>query len=270
MTHTLIATSYLAPNFFWFYQAIATFLERSLDVNLEISQSQFDPLDDPSLVHDQIDVAFICGLPLIRYCQMNVGQIEAIAAPVIQAERYRNRPIYFSDVIVNATSSITTFEQLADRSFCYNDLGSNSGYNLVRNRLRQGQYSPDFFGRVIQSGSHQRSIQWVVEGKADCAAIDSTVLEQELRHSPQFTQSLRVVESLGPCPIPPIVAATRLGNEFLASLQYALLNPDPILKQHMQQAGIQRFAATHSKDYEAIAHLHEKAIRAGYAVIGRI
>ncbi len=60
-------TSYLAPNWFEFYQAIAASLSRVLKVEFQLQQSEYDPLEDDLLFQDQIDLAFICGLPLIRY-----------------------------------------------------------------------------------------------------------------------------------------------------------------------------------------------------------
>ncbi|MBW4487652.1 MAG: PhnD/SsuA/transferrin family substrate-binding protein [Trichocoleus desertorum ATA4-8-CV12] len=259
--------SYLAPNMFWFYQAIAAYLGRRLAVETEISQAEFDPLEDPLLLHDQLDLAFICGLPFIRYHCCYPQQLQAIAAPVMQAARYHNRPIYFSDVVVPAASDITSFVELAGKTLCYNDLGSNSGYNLVRQKLKQDGYSTDFFGQVLASGSHQRSMRWVVEGLADCAAIDSTVLEQELQSFPELSEGLRVIESLGPCPIPPIVGSQHLGTDLLGQLQAALLQPDPELQLAMQQAQIQAYVAVKSADYEAIALQYEAALQAGYEVI---
>ena len=135
-------------------------------------------------------------------------QLQPVVAPVMKASRYGDQPVYFADVIVNAASECTTFTQLAGKTLCYNDAGSNSGYNLLRYRVLHSHDRHPFFGQTIPSGSHQRSIQWVTDGLAECAAIDSTVLEQALRDDPELAQRLRVVETLGPCPMPPLVIAT--------------------------------------------------------------
>jgi phosphonate transport system substrate-binding protein len=273
MPHDLRIVSYLAPNQFKFYEAIASYLGRIFHRTVHIHQSSFDPLDDPLLRQDQIDLALICGLPLTRYNRTALANragltpLQALVAPVMDDDRYGNRPIYFSDVIVHAASPVQTFAQLAGKTFCYNDLGSNSGYNLMRDRLMQAEYSAQFFGQVIQSGSHQRSIQCIIEGKADCAAIDSTVLEQEQRQPNQLSQ-VRILESLGPHPMPPIAASQRLGSAFLHQLQSALLYPDASLQHPMQSAGIRRFAAVQSSDYAGILQLYDKTLQAGYAVIG--
>lgn len=268
MLNSLRIASYLAPNMMSLYEAVGRYLERVLAVKTYIWQSEFDPLED-SILHNQVDLAFICGLPFARYAQTMPDQFVAIAAPVMQAERYQNYPVYFSDVIVSATSKLTSLDQLAGKTFCYNDPGSNSGYNLLRDRLMEAGYPSHFFGKVIQSGSHQHSIAWVAEGKADCAAIDSTVLEQELRNSPERSPQLRIIESIGPCPIPPLIATQRLGKSFLEQLQAALLQPDAELQTHMQQVGIRRFAGVKSEDYEAIAQMYNAALQAGYEINGK-
>lgn len=260
--------SYLAPNLFWFYQAVGAYLGRILRVETQIVQSQYDPLKDLIILQDQLDIAFICGLPFAQLNQLIPGQLKAIVAPVMQAMRYQNSPVYFADIIVNANSNIKTFNALVGKTLCYNDLGSNSGYNMIRQRLMQSKYPSSFFGKAIQSGSHQNSIKLIVDHTADCAAIDSTVLEQELRDSPGLVHYLRVIESIGPCPMPPVVAAQRLGEEFISLIQSALCKPDTEMQSALEQAQIQRYVAVQSEDYAAIAQVYEAAIKAGYQSFG--
>lgn len=249
--------SYLAPNWLSFYQAIATYLSRTLGVETQVIAGKSNPLEDPLLTQNQLDLAFICGLPLIRYSLVVPGQLQALVAPVMQSTRYDNRPIYYADVIVNAASDIRQFADLSGKTFCYNDVGSNSGYSLMRYRLTQEKYANNFFGKVIQSGMHQRSIRWIVEGKADCAAIDSVVLAQELKDFPELSQHLRVVAELGPTPMPPLVAAKRLGTTLIQQIQLALLEPDAELQTVMQKFGVRRFAKVELSDYEMLGKMFD-------------
>ncbi len=259
--------SYLAPNMFGFYQAVGAYLSRVWGIETQLRQSQYDPLEDPMLLQDELDIAFICGLPFARRYRVVPDQLQVLVAPVMQASRYENRPVYFSDIIVNAHSQLQRFDELAGKTWCYNDPGSNSGYNLVRQRLIQGRYPSNFFGKVIQSGSHQRSMRLVVEGQADCAAIDSTVLEQELRDFPELSPHLQVIECIGPCPMPPVVAAHRLGSAFINSLQTALCKPDAELQAAMARSHIQHYAPVQSEDYAQLAMMYDAAVAAGYEVI---
>jgi phosphonate transport system substrate-binding protein len=184
-------------------------------------------------------------------------RLEAIVAPVMQAKRYQDLPIYFADVIIRADSGLRDFDlrdfdQWTGRVFCYNDAGSNSGYNLIQQYLAKQGYGPKFMARSIASGSHQTSIAWVVEGKADWAAIDSTVLEQEFRDQPWLKPQLRVVKSLGPCPIPPIAVAAGVSQELKQQIQAALLQPDAILLTAMHRAGIGRYVDISLLNYQGL------------------
>jgi len=260
----LTLVSYLVPDFLWFYQAVGEYLSRVLEFQTQVSQGEFDSLEDPMFLEDRVDLAFICGLPFIRYSQIKPGQLKAIAAPVMAASRYQNRPVYFADIIVNSASNFWHLKDLAGKTFCYNDRGSNSGYHLLRDRLFRAGYPQGFFGNLIESGFHQRSMRLVAEGIADCAAIDSIVLEQELLNFPELSSHLRVIESIGPCPIPPIVVAQHLGATLIDNIQSALLTPDRDLQLAMKKARIQRYVAVTSEDYAELGLMFNKLEKASY------
>ena len=197
----LLIISYLSPNLFWLYQAVAGAISRQCQLEVEIHQGKYDPLADPLLLHDRLDIAFICGLPLLRHNRQTTHPLKLLAAPIRASDRYQNLPIYFADIVVSAASNLFTLADLEGTRFCYNDPGSNSGYNLLRYKLLQ-QLPPDrrtsFFCTVQASGSHQTSLQWIATGLADCAAIDSVVMAAELQQFPELTPALRVIESISP------------------------------------------------------------------------
>jgi phosphonate transport system substrate-binding protein len=253
LLNSLSLVSYLAPNWFYFYEAVGRYLGRSLDVQIRVQQGALSPLEDPALLEGIWDLAFICGLPLVQLQRIRPEQFRPIAAPVMRAPRYQGLPFYFADVIVHRDRNLYCFASLAGKTFCYNDSGSNSGYHLVFQALRQNKTPEPFFERVIESGSHQASIRWVADGLADCAAIDSTVLAQEFQNFPGLRSQVRVIESLGPSPMPPLVAANRLGSEAIMQLRHLLLQPDPELLAAMANAQVQGYRAVDWIDYEAIA-----------------
>jgi phosphonate transport system substrate-binding protein len=237
-------------------------------VETQLIERKYDPLEDPMMLQDELDIAFICGLPFARRHQEVSTQLQALVAPVMQASRYENLPVYFSDIIVKADSNLHCFDDLAGKTLCYNDPGSNSGYNLVRKRLIESGYPSNFFSKIIQSGAHQRSIRLVIEGKADCSAIDSTVLEQELRDYSELAEHFRIIDAIGPCPMPPIVIAQRLDSELIKYLQKALCQPDAELQAAMEKAHIECYVAVQSEDYEVLAKMYDSAIEAGYKNLG--
>lgn len=252
----LRVVSYLAPSWFDFYQAVVDYLSRVLGMETQLKQGEYDPLEDPVLLQDQLDFVFICGLPLIRRWQVT-PLLKPLVAPVMMSARYQQRPIYFSDVIVNAKSHIARFEDLRGKSFCYNDPGSNSGYNLPMYKLIQNGYSSsNYFGKTIQSGSHQNSIRWVVDRIADCAAIDSVVLEKQLCDFPELSTQLRIVEALGPSPAPLLAASLHLDKSLIEQIQLALLHPDAELQVAMEKIGVKCFTVVELKNYEILAEMY--------------
>jgi len=272
----LKAISYLSPNLFWFYQEVVQAIARRCDCHIELIGATCDPLDDPLLEHDQVDIAFICGLPLIRHNRIAKQPLEILAVPVMQGDRYQQQPIYFADIMVDADSNFYEFSDLAGSRFCYNDRGSNSGYNLIRYRILQhlkSQTLPanhQFFQSSQASGSHQNSLQWIASGLADCAAIDSVVTAAELRQFPEIAQSLRVIESI-PSPIPPIAISSRLydqlGDEFVKEMRQALLDPDISLQKAMELAEVSLYTTASINDYAEIGMFYDQAIAANFNIL---
>jgi hypothetical protein len=47
-----------------------------LEVETELLQGKCDPLKDPFLLENELDLAFICGLPFIQHYQMFPEQLQ--------------------------------------------------------------------------------------------------------------------------------------------------------------------------------------------------
>jgi phosphonate transport system substrate-binding protein len=205
-------------------------------------------------------VCWICGLPYIRKAAKPSPVVELLAAPVMRGERYQNRPIYFSDVVVRSDSPFQTFPDLRGSTWAYNETGSHSGYNVVRYALAQRHETSGYFGRVIESGAHQVSLQMILNSEVDGSAIDSTVLEQEILDDPSIQPRIRIIDSFGPSPIPPWVISKNTRPELRLALG------DLFLDMHNNPAGIEildrahmlRFTAVEDADYNPIRSMTRK------------
>ncbi|MCL5735504.1 MAG: PhnD/SsuA/transferrin family substrate-binding protein [Actinobacteria bacterium] len=191
--------------------------------------------------------------------------VELLVAPVLEGGRYDDRPIYFSDVIVRKDNLALNFTDLRGSSWSFNESGSHSGYNVVLYHLVEMGESPRFFGRIIQAGSHQRSIRLVARGEVDASAIDSQVLAVELREHPRMRASLRVIDSLGPSPIQPVVVASRLPGRVKDELRTALaeMHNDAEGRRALAWGFVKRLEAVVDADYDPIRRMLEAVERAG-------
>lgn len=202
----------------------------------------------------KIDLCWICGLPYIKKVAQTPGSIDPLVAPVMTGSRYQNRPIYFSDVVVHRYSSYLRLADLQGASWAYNEPCSHSGYGIVRYALALKGKTLNFFGRVIESGSHQTSLAMIMKKEVDGSAIDSTVLELELVNHPEFASQIRIIDTFGPSPIPPWVVSRRTSVEMRTALRDALtqMGTDPVGKEILQKAGIARFEPVEDCDYGPI------------------
>lgn len=254
--------TYLAPNMHPVYQFIAGYLGRHLNHPTKLITGQYATFAE---IHNgTADLAFLCSRPYIHLRRHHPPLVEPLAAPVLQGDRYQNRPIYYSDVIVRHDSPFHHFSDLRGRSWAYNDPHSHSGYGITLYHLARLGETNHFFGRVVEAGYHQKAIQMVAAGQIDAAAIDSQVLAIEQRDHPELLTQLRIIATLGPSTIQPIVAATHLPPTLRAGIQSLLLtlHHDPAAPATLAHGFISHLAPvtdTTYNDVRAMMHTADAA-----------
>ena len=248
--------TYLAPILYDTYQAIARYIGDQLGVatTLVVGQSLGE------FAAGRVEIGFTCGLPYALLADGVDGgfcPFELLAAPVLMGERYQGRPIYYSDVVVRSDSAYASFDELQGCRWAYNQRESHSGWNVVCYSLLKRGQTHDYFGELIQSGSHQRSLEVVLAGQADAAAIDSHVLDVFLARD-KAAASLRVVDALGPSSIPPVVVATALDAALKRRVQDALLamHEDPRAGGKLHDGRIARFVKVCDGDYDDLREMY--------------
>ena len=246
----LVFATYLAPCIQPLYQFVATRVGEQLHrpTRLIVGES-FDQVR-----HADVDFAFLCGLPYVRLKGENPAAVEALAAPIVSGERYEERPIYFSDVIVPVRSPASAFGDLRGRSWAYNEPDSHSGYLITLSTLVQMAETAEFFGRWEMTGFHQESIRRVAAAQVEGSAVDSHVLGVELRHRPELAEQIRVIGTLGPSTIQPLVATSavspRLRQEVIEIV--AGLGSTESERRSLSAGLVERFVAIDDSAYADI------------------
>jgi phosphonate transport system substrate-binding protein len=239
--------TFLAPNMLPVYSFMTSRLGKRLGVRIQLTVGS-----DYAEIAEGVDAAFICGLAYIELLRQGKADFEPLAAPLLEGERFAGRPVYFSDVIVRRDSPFKRFSDLRGRSWAYNEPYSHSGYGITLYRLLQFGETSGFFGRVVEAGWHERSIQLVASGEVDASAIDCQVLSVTLREQPALASQLRIIDSFGPSTIQPLVVARRLPQRLKAALLDAVLemNEDAEARQQFAHGCIERFVAVTDSSYD--------------------
>ena len=261
ISETLRATSCQAPNADPAVAAVVAYLAEKLGRPIAFVNQIHWAERDRLLDAGQMDLGWICGWPYVRKMRREPPNLELLAAPVPARARYGDRPIYFSDVVVRRDSPYQTFADLRGTVWGYNEPGSQSGYNVARYHLALRGQTWNYFGRVVATGAHQASLRELLAGRLQATAIDSTVLETEFERRPELRAQLRIIDQMGPSPIPPWVVQTRLPAELRQGLRTRLLDmqADPAGRAALALGGLARFAAVTDADYDPIREMERLA-----------
>lgn len=245
------------------YEAVAAFVGERLGMPVTVEEcADYERW----AAADRDDVHFVCSLPYVELTRRGNATVEVIAAPALAGARYGGRPIYFSDVIVGRDATFSSFADLRGASWAYNEPQSHSGYGITRYTLVRMGETNGFFGSVIDAGFHQTSIRMVAEGEVDASAIDSQVLEVELRDHPELSERIRVIASLGPSTIQPVTVAKRLPAELRAAVRNALLEmgDHPEGRRALELGMVRRFVPADDGSYEDIRRMLEVCEASGF------
>lgn len=158
------------------------------------------------------DLAYLCGLPASRMMSTHFP----LLAPVLPGDRYQNQPWYFVDVLARNEEA-----GLGTGRWAYNQTTSFSGWLAVRHGLRLHHVDPNQL-EWAETGSHANSLSALHRGTADLAGVDSMVIDLD----PQLANGLVVIDSWGPWPTPPVMAARSLAQPLVEDLSRAFLGTD--------------------------------------------
>ena len=134
---------------------------------------------------------FMCGLPFAALRPL------LVAAPVPSPPRYGGRPVYCTDFVVRADSSIERLSDAFGRRIGWTVAHSQSGFNAVRHHLlryRHDQSERLFAESIGPLVTPWRVIEAVIDGAIDVGPLDSYVHDLLRHHDPATASKLRTVE----------------------------------------------------------------------------
>lgn len=170
---------------------------------------------------EDLGCAMMCGLP---YSQREPRPI-LVAAPVPSPPRYEGRPVYWSDIVVRAGSSVQSIEDTFGGTVGYTVHDSMSGCVALRRFLLpyRSPVRPALYGKVVGDLiAGRRVIEALDAGAIDVGALDSYYHDLLKVHAPELAAKVRVIATTEPVPIPPLVATAAVAEEPLARLRDAL------------------------------------------------
>jgi phosphonate transport system substrate-binding protein len=233
------------------YTALLEYLGRKLQRPIELVQRRTYLEVNDLVQKGEVDVAFVCTSAYVA--GHDLFGMQLLAAPQVEGET-----VYYSLLIVPASSTAQSMADLKDKVFAFTDPISLSGRMYPTSLVQQLGSTPEsFFSRTFFTYSHDDAIQAVANRVADGAAVDSLVYEFAIARNPSLAEKVRVIHRSPPFGIPPVVVGPSIRPQLMSDLQVSLLelHQDPEGRDALRAIGIDRFVLIDDNAYTDVRTL---------------
>lgn len=169
------------------------------------------------LFSGQIDAAWICGYPYIRY----EAELSLLAVPL-----YQGLPTYQAYLIrpKNSAVSINGWADLRGKVLAFSDPLSNSGWLVAQAQLAKVGLSTRDLKRAFFAHGHRNVAEAVAARLAHAGSIDGYVWETMRQQNMAAVAQTEVVWKSELFGFPPLVTKRGAAHNFLPQLQKSLLS----------------------------------------------
>lgn len=168
-----------------------------------LPKSFVNSIEESVVLDKNTCISHMCGLPLIdRFSEV----LMPLCAPQFNLPGVFG-PQYFSYYIVHRDSEVDTIAHSKGKRLAANSECSNSGLNVLRHELREKykECVEVFFGEIIFTGSHHKSLHSILKGVCDVTAIDAATYEYLCVTNPLYRDELRIIGQSCQSTAPPLV-----------------------------------------------------------------
>ncbi|MHC8319159.1 phosphate/phosphite/phosphonate ABC transporter substrate-binding protein [Pseudomonas sp. GB2N2] len=201
-----------------------------------------------------------CGYPLMTALR---GQVRVVGRP-----RYElpdsSGGIHCSLLLSRADDPRRMLPAFLGSRGVINSEDSNSGMNLLRQRLAPLHRDGQFFASVGISGGHRESLRWLREDQADLAAIDSVTFAYLARHAEEEVAGLRVVVRSAFSPTLPYITVATASDEQVEALRRVMNETLRELPEVAEVLGLQEVLPASESVYQIVLDYQQEAEALGF------
>ncbi len=232
-----------------YYKQLIDYVGVKLGSPVEMVQKEnYDEMDS-LLEHGDVQVAFICAGPYVK-------DHAKFGAELLVAPQSYGQTFYYAYIIVHKDSRIMDMAGLKGKKFAFTDPKSNTG-KLVPTYMVAREYgvTPEkFFGDIVYTRSHDKSIEAVAEKLVDGASVDSLIYDYAAKKNPVYTAETRILRKSPPYGIPPLVVNKGMDPALKNKLKGIFMNmhSDPAGKAILDGIMVDKFIVPKDADYNSV------------------
>ena len=173
---------------------------------------------------NQVQIGFI---PAFGYVLAN----EQYDVEVILKSVRHGEGSYKAQYVVREDSGIDSLEDLKGKVWTFADKGSTSGYLFPAKQLMDefdfdsaSDLETDFFGNLIESGSHDTAALSVLNGDADVATTFDDIRDNLEKEYPDIKDDLKVIDYTDAIPNDTISVTKELDDDMVKKIKEAFLS----------------------------------------------
>lgn len=239
------------------YEALAEHLSGELGPHFELTMlSRYGNIVD-RILREELQAAFL-GSFTGALASAQLG-MEPIARPV----NPDGTSTYYGLIFVRVDSGIETVADMKGKRLALVERATTAGYVFPLAYLQDnGVDDPEaHFSEVRFWGSHDASLDAVLENRADVGAAKNTVLEWQTEKDPRIAQKLRILATSPRVPSNGLFISSFVDRKLKDRIAEVLLglHSAPEGREILIRLGAERFELTRTEDYRPVFDLAEGA-----------
>jgi phosphonate transport system substrate-binding protein len=260
VTFALLSTE-SAPDIVRRWSPILAQLEKDLGIKVKhVSATDYRGTIE-ALKFNKAQVGWLGPKAYVEASNDNYANVE----PIVQIQHANGSLGYRSCLLVHADSDLFSPEDIAGKTFAFNDPNSTSGYLVPMTffSMEMGVDPQEYFSKLTFSGSHEASIVAVANKKIDVASSNLPDVQQLTREGKVPRGALRVIWVSKLIPNDPVVVRKDLPESLKRAIQESLVNmktghPGAFVEGGAWFGG---FVKTDDARYQIVRELNETAKR---------
>lgn len=235
-----------------FYKQMIDYVGMKLGSPVEMVQKEnYDDMDK-LLESGEVPIAFICSGPYVK-------NRAKFGAELLVAPQSYGQPFYHAYIIVHKDSPIKDLAGLKGKKFAFTDPKSNTG-KLVPTFMVAKEFnktSEEFFGEIMYTKSHDRSIEAVAKKYVDGASVDSLIYDYAAKKKPTYTSETKIIRKSPPYGIPPVVVRKDIDPALREKIKNIFLNmdKDPLGRAILDGIMVDKFIVPKDEDYNTVREM---------------
>ncbi|RII81737.1 phosphate/phosphite/phosphonate ABC transporter substrate-binding protein [Neopusillimonas maritima] len=234
------------------YQPLIQYLSEHLNLPVEMVHAESYESVIQALISGGIDIAWLGPAGYLMAYAQQPG-IEAFASLTIEKGRFTPAGnYYYSILLVRSDSNIETVSQLRGKDVAFSEPSSTSGAILPRrvfSSLGNGNLER-FFGSLIYTGSHDRSIDALLDKRVDAAFVASVRADDYVKKGKILEEQLTVLWKSAPLHYDPYVFSASICDSLKTQIKHLLLNSGQKLSRFLESQQALGFAPVSHSNYE--------------------